>query len=49
MKKRYRLDVAQFAAFMSIVIIIIVIIVMIVMMVRGAYLHPEKVFTTYRW
>ena len=46
--KKYRLNIAQFAAFVFMSMVIIVIVIMMAWMIKDMLLYPEHVFTTYK-
>lgn len=48
MKKHYRINWSQFAAFMTVTIIAVVTAVVMFLIFRDMLLHPEHAFTTYR-
>lgn len=47
MKKKYRLNKTQFAAFLFVTLIIILTTILVVLMIINIIQHPEQVLTTY--
>lgn len=48
MKKHYRINWTQFAAFMTVTIIAVATMAVMFLIFKDMYLHPEHAFTTYR-
>ena len=48
MKKTYRINWTQFAAFMTVALVAVATMVVMFLIFKDMFLHPEACFTTYR-